>query len=144
MPMYETHFLQNWLPRWNQILTQSRFIQDWVITSIQWMMRWWVLVHCGLWWVGAQFCSAWDKLESMIHSKILWVLQRAIIPSPTFCWRWKINTIILNCTNLGKANWCQEATEPTSSGVCVPSRGTNEETGGAPCAKLCLLIMQKT
>jgi len=31
----------------------------------------------------------------------------------------KINTIIRNGTNLGKANWCQEATEPTSSGVCT-------------------------
>ncbi len=26
LPMYETFFLQNWLPRWNQILTQLRFI----------------------------------------------------------------------------------------------------------------------
>jgi hypothetical protein len=39
-------FLQNWLPRWNQILTQLRFIHKWVITGIQWMVRsWWVVVH---------------------------------------------------------------------------------------------------
>jgi hypothetical protein len=24
-----------------------RFIHDWVITGIQWMVQWWVLVHCG-------------------------------------------------------------------------------------------------
>jgi len=47
LPMYETYFLQDWLPRWNQILTQLRFIHNWVITDIQWMVRWWVLVHCG-------------------------------------------------------------------------------------------------
>ncbi len=47
LPMYETYFLQNWLPRWNQILTQLRFIHNWVITDIQWMVCWWVLVHCG-------------------------------------------------------------------------------------------------
>jgi hypothetical protein len=45
--IYETYFLQNWLPRWNQILTQLRFIHIWVITGIQWMVHWWVLVHCG-------------------------------------------------------------------------------------------------
>jgi hypothetical protein len=26
VPIYKTYFLQNWLPRWNQILTQVRFI----------------------------------------------------------------------------------------------------------------------
>jgi hypothetical protein len=26
LPMYKTYFLQNWLPMWNQILTQLRFI----------------------------------------------------------------------------------------------------------------------
>ncbi len=45
--MYKTYFLHNWLPRWNQILTQLRFLHNWVITGIQWMVRWWVLVHCG-------------------------------------------------------------------------------------------------
>jgi len=33
LPIYETYILQNWLPRWNQILTQLRFIQDWVING---------------------------------------------------------------------------------------------------------------
>ncbi len=46
LPIYETYFLQIWLPRWNPILTQLRFICDWVIMDIQWMVRWWVLVHC--------------------------------------------------------------------------------------------------
>jgi hypothetical protein len=45
LPIYETYFLQNWLLRWNQI--QMRFIHNWVITGIQRMVRWWVLVHCG-------------------------------------------------------------------------------------------------
>jgi hypothetical protein len=39
LTIYETYILQNWLPRWNQILTQLRFIQDWVIMDIQSMMR---------------------------------------------------------------------------------------------------------
>ncbi len=47
LPIYETYLLQNWLPRWNRILTQLRFIYNWVIMGIQWMVRWWVLVHCG-------------------------------------------------------------------------------------------------
>jgi hypothetical protein len=47
LPIYETYLLQNCLPRWNQILTQLRFIHNWVIMDIQWMVRWWVLVHCG-------------------------------------------------------------------------------------------------
>jgi hypothetical protein len=43
--LYETYLLQKWLPRWNQswsILTQLRFIHNWVIMGIQWMVRWWV------------------------------------------------------------------------------------------------------
>ncbi len=47
LPIYETYLLQNWLPRRNQILTQLRFIYNWVIMGIQWMVHWWVLVHCG-------------------------------------------------------------------------------------------------
>jgi len=46
LPTYETYLLQNWL-RWNQILTQLRFIHNWVIMGIQWMVRCWVLVRCG-------------------------------------------------------------------------------------------------
>jgi len=38
--MYETYFLQNWLPRWNQILTQLSFIHNLIITGIQWMVCW--------------------------------------------------------------------------------------------------------
>jgi hypothetical protein len=28
LPIYDTYFLQNWLPRLNQILTQLRFIHN--------------------------------------------------------------------------------------------------------------------
>jgi len=61
LSIYETYLLQNWLPRWNQILTQLRFIHNcwvimgihWVIMGIQWMVRWSVLVHCGqVRWLG--------------------------------------------------------------------------------------------
>jgi hypothetical protein len=45
LPTHETYFLQNWLPSWNQILTQLRFIHNWIITDIQWTVCWWVLVH---------------------------------------------------------------------------------------------------
>jgi hypothetical protein len=31
----------------NQILIQLRFIYNSVIMDIQWMVHWWVLVHCG-------------------------------------------------------------------------------------------------
>jgi hypothetical protein len=47
LPIYETYFLQNWLLRWNQILTRMRFIHNWVIIGIQRMVCWWVLVHGG-------------------------------------------------------------------------------------------------
>jgi hypothetical protein len=40
LPIYETYFLQTWLLRWNQILTQVRFIHNWVIMDIQWMVHW--------------------------------------------------------------------------------------------------------
>jgi hypothetical protein len=30
VPIYETYFLQDWFPRWNQIVTQMRFIHNWV------------------------------------------------------------------------------------------------------------------
>jgi hypothetical protein len=45
--IYETYFLWNRLPRWNHKLTQLRFHHNWVITGIQWMLHWWVLVDCG-------------------------------------------------------------------------------------------------
>jgi hypothetical protein len=47
LPIYETYLLQNWLQRWNGILTQLKFIYNWVVMGIQWMVCWWVLVHCG-------------------------------------------------------------------------------------------------
>ncbi len=34
---------------WNPILAQLRFIHNWVIMGIQWMVHWWVLVHYDLW-----------------------------------------------------------------------------------------------
>ncbi len=47
LPIDETYFLQNWLPKWNQILSQLRFDHNWAITGIQWMVYWGVPVHCG-------------------------------------------------------------------------------------------------
>jgi hypothetical protein len=35
--------LIEWLPN---IVTQLRFIHNWVTTGIQWMVHWWVLLHC--------------------------------------------------------------------------------------------------
>ncbi len=46
LPIYETSFIPNWLPRWNHTLTHLRFIHNWITTGIQWMVCWWVLVHC--------------------------------------------------------------------------------------------------
>jgi hypothetical protein len=57
LPIYETYFLQNWLLRWNQIWTQMRFIHNWVIRGIQWMVCWWVLVHGGV----VHKCSMWQR-----------------------------------------------------------------------------------
>ncbi len=47
LPIYETLFLQDSLPRWNQILTQLRFIDNWVIMGIQWMVSLWMPVQWG-------------------------------------------------------------------------------------------------
>jgi len=58
LPIYETYFLQNWLPRWNQILTQLRFIHNWVITDIQWMVRWWV--------AGSLWLMQWTKKSQFL------------------------------------------------------------------------------
>ncbi len=55
--LYETYFLQNWLPRWNQTLTQLKFIHNWVITSIQWMVQWWALVYRG--WLVCRSSPEW-------------------------------------------------------------------------------------
>ncbi len=37
----------NGLPRWDHVVTQLRIIPNWLITAIQWMVHWWVLVYCG-------------------------------------------------------------------------------------------------
>jgi hypothetical protein len=47
LPVYETYFLENWLPGGVQIWTQMSFTHNWVIMGIQWMVRCWVLVPCG-------------------------------------------------------------------------------------------------
>ncbi len=39
LPIYRTHILQNGLLRWNQILTKLKFIHNWVINGIQWMVH---------------------------------------------------------------------------------------------------------
>jgi len=66
LPIYETYyFLQNRLRRWNQILTQLRFIHNRVIMGIQWMsdnehpmdgalvgarVLWPIRAHTHRWW----------------------------------------------------------------------------------------------
>jgi hypothetical protein len=64
--MYETYFQQNWLPRWNQILTQLRFIHNWVIMGIQWMVRWWVLVQGGVFVLDVSSFFPWQDLDERI------------------------------------------------------------------------------
>jgi hypothetical protein len=49
LSIYDTYFLHHWLPTGNQILAQLRFIHNWVIMGIQWMVRCWVPVHYDLW-----------------------------------------------------------------------------------------------
>ncbi len=102
LPIYETYFLHNWLPRWNHILTHLRFIHNWVIRGIQWMVHWWVLVHnpalccplgithssSGLWmkffWLGLSFsppqpcgccvrCSSFNPGGDFQIQMIFWV-----------------------------------------------------------------------
>ncbi len=45
LSIYWTYFFQKGLPRWDRILTQSRFIRNWVIFGIHWMVHWW-----SCWW----------------------------------------------------------------------------------------------
>jgi hypothetical protein len=62
LPVSETYFFENWLPTWNQRLTQLRFIHNWVMVGIQWMVQWSVLVHCGPWIVGTWLTNHCGKL----------------------------------------------------------------------------------
>ncbi len=32
----------------SEVVTHLRIIHNWIIMGIQWMVHWWVLVHCGL------------------------------------------------------------------------------------------------
>jgi len=69
LPIHDTYFLQNWLPRWNQILTQLRFIHNWVKRRIQWMVQWWVMVYCGpcrLALLKLEGCSRWEG-DKLLH-----------------------------------------------------------------------------
>jgi hypothetical protein len=68
----ETYFLQNWLLRWNQILPQLRFIHNWVIADIAWMVRWWVLGQYGwefaIW--SSNTCFAFGIFQSIVRPKL--------------------------------------------------------------------------
>jgi hypothetical protein len=72
LPISETYFLQNWLLRWNQILPQLKFIHNWVIGDIEWMVRWWVLVQCGwefaIW--SSNTCFVFGILRSIVGPKL--------------------------------------------------------------------------
>jgi hypothetical protein len=75
VPIYETYFIQNQLPRWNQILTQLRFMHNWVISGIQGMGHWWGLVHCG------QESGSFVKLfQSFRHQKAQSNSNRSYLP----------------------------------------------------------------
>ncbi len=64
--------LQMLLPRWNQILTQLRFVHNnWVITGMQGMVHWWVLVYFGQAHVGIevlhnQLSTCWSQCHRQI------------------------------------------------------------------------------
>jgi hypothetical protein len=68
LPIYETYFLQNWLPRWNQRITQLMFIHNWVIRGIQWMVR---RVDagslCGPMVLTQQFCWGWWMAQQSLR-----------------------------------------------------------------------------
>ncbi len=81
LPIYETPFLPNWLPRWNHTLTHLRFIHNWIITGIQWMVCWWVLVHCGPWYYsmlsplwGSFACLVFGPRSLFLFLTCSWVL----------------------------------------------------------------------
>jgi len=45
---YHTYFLRNpWFQDETKVLTQLRFIHNWVIMDFQWMLYWWVVVRYG-------------------------------------------------------------------------------------------------
>jgi hypothetical protein len=72
LPTYiPIYFQQNWLPRWNQILNQLRFIHEWMITDIQWMVHWWVLVHCGC--LCSLFFLCWSWWCGCIGACVIWI-----------------------------------------------------------------------
>jgi hypothetical protein len=71
LPIYEAYFSQNWLPRWNQILTQLSFIHNWVITGILWMDG--AVVGAGsLWPHCSSFTSySWKRFWFPYHSSYI-------------------------------------------------------------------------
>jgi hypothetical protein len=83
--MYEAYFLQNWLPRWNQILTQLRFIHNWVIRGIQWMM------------VHLEFYSTIDFCEWLQRFLVIVKLHQSVVTraSPTVLSMW-LQTVTFN------------------------------------------------
>jgi hypothetical protein len=127
LPIYEIYVLRNWLPRWNQILTLLRFIHNWIITDIQWMLRWWVLVHfgpcklklfvnikslcCVLQRFACQPFRMWNTSNThlMIDWPTHWLwkcvqchLQRDVLPNSrsksSSCWPARATTLILSAT----------------------------------------------
>jgi hypothetical protein len=89
LPTYETYFLQNWLLKQNQILTQLRFIHNWVLTGIQWMIHWWVLVHCG------GLCSSFADLDKCGHIRACVIRIRPTVQQRPM----KLLVVHTNCHN---------------------------------------------
>jgi hypothetical protein len=105
-----------------KLLTQLRFIHNWVIVGIQWIGRWWVLVHCGqvirrsvskdtkylpsssfLFWGWRQANFDWpivpQKLKLWRLLKIGGSVLMYIVPPFTPAYRWKENNICQSIWN---------------------------------------------
>jgi hypothetical protein len=107
LPVSETYFFQNWLPTWNQRLTQLRFIHNWVIVGIQWRVHWTVLVHCGPRIVGTWLTNhcgkLWDRntWESISCSHTIhpaWCPGRCLVGQEAGVLRlWRYNKTWIHC-----------------------------------------------
>jgi len=78
LPMYETYFLQNGSPRWNQILTQLRFIQRTFSFGSKNLIRAVPILDSIKMELGIQFCLQFFYKKSGPGSKSLtwlWVTQ---------------------------------------------------------------------
>jgi hypothetical protein len=64
------------------ILTQLRFIHNWVLTGIQWMVCWWVLIHCGPCSFDVEYRPAPGINTNSKNPNSLWYGAEEAIPGP--------------------------------------------------------------